>query len=64
MEGANYGLKPLELAQPDKVEKIICNIDSQTRPWWSPKTTINYLSSKISFSSYHHLSSKISFIEL
>ncbi|XP_078178732.1 tetratricopeptide repeat (TPR)-like superfamily protein isoform X2 [Carex rostrata] len=44
LKGANYGLKPLDLAQPDKIEKLTCNIDSQTRPWWSPRTSVNYLS--------------------
>ncbi|KAJ4779209.1 hypothetical protein LUZ62_063466 [Rhynchospora pubera] len=44
LESANYGVKPLELAQSDKLEKLTCNIDSQTRPWWSPSTTVNYLS--------------------
>ncbi|KAJ3676463.1 hypothetical protein LUZ60_003875 [Juncus effusus] len=44
LESMDYGMKLLELVEGNKVECLTTNGDLQSRPWWTPTPTVNYLS--------------------
>ncbi|XP_072997534.1 N-terminal acetyltransferase B complex auxiliary subunit NAA25 isoform X1 [Typha latifolia] len=43
-ENVNYGMKLLELSTKDKLTSLTFNEDLQARPWWSPTSSVNFLS--------------------
>ncbi|KAL6865074.1 hypothetical protein ACP4OV_016225 [Aristida adscensionis] len=40
----NYGSRLVDLSNEDKMKHLTFNEDLQTRPWWTPTSSVNYLS--------------------
>uniref|UniRef100_A0A0E0HCY7 Phagocyte signaling-impaired protein n=1 Tax=Oryza nivara TaxID=4536 RepID=A0A0E0HCY7_ORYNI len=44
LENVNHGARLVELSNEDNVKRFTFNEDLQARPWWTPTTSVNFLS--------------------
>ncbi|KAL6630986.1 hypothetical protein ACP70R_028326 [Stipagrostis hirtigluma subsp. patula] len=44
LENASHGARLVELSKEDNIRHLTFNEDLQARPWWTPTSSVNYLS--------------------